>query len=84
MIDDQPARSAADRIFIDAETFLPARMNTVRTDRGAPVLVEIYYNDWRDVDGLKIRSSSRTVSEAEYDAHRDGNKEQRSGRREDV
>ena len=29
-------------------------MNTVRLHKGASVPVEIYYDDWREVDGLKL------------------------------
>jgi outer membrane lipoprotein-sorting protein len=54
VLDLQPASGAADRLFVDAETYLPVRMNTVRTHKGAPVPVEIYYDDWRDTDGLKL------------------------------
>jgi tetratricopeptide (TPR) repeat protein len=54
VIDAQTGTGAADRLFVDAETYLPVRMNTVRTHRGAPTPVEIYYDDWREVDGLKM------------------------------
>lgn len=54
VIDMQPASGPSDRLFVDAETYLPVRMNTVRTYRGAPVSLEIYYDDWREVDGLKL------------------------------
>jgi tetratricopeptide (TPR) repeat protein/outer membrane lipoprotein-sorting protein len=54
VIDMQPASGPADRLFVDAETYLPVRMNTVRMHRGAPGSLEIYYDDWREVDGLKL------------------------------
>ena len=54
VIDMQPVSGAVDRLFIDAESFLPVRMNTVRTYKGASVPVEIYYDDWREADGLKL------------------------------
>ena len=54
VLDLQPANGPADRLFIDAETYLPVRMNTVRTHKGVPTPVEIYYDDWRDVNGLKL------------------------------
>lgn len=54
VLDLQPVTGAADRLFVDAETYLPVRMNTVRIHKGSPVPVEIYYDDWRDVDGLKL------------------------------
>src|SRR5215213_1884809 len=46
VIDMQPASGTADRLFVDAATYLPVRMNTMR--------VEIYYDDWREVEGLKM------------------------------
>ncbi|HYV12504.1 MAG TPA: tetratricopeptide repeat protein [Pyrinomonadaceae bacterium] len=54
VIDLQPLSGAVDRLFIDAESYLPVRMNTVRTHKGASVPVEIYYDDWREADGLKL------------------------------
>ena len=54
VLDLQPASGPADRLFIDAETYLPVRMNTVRMHKGTPTPVEIYYDDWRDVNGLKL------------------------------
>jgi tetratricopeptide (TPR) repeat protein len=54
VIDLQPASGTAVRLFVDAETYLPVRLNTMRTHKGAGVMVEIYYDDWRDVDGLKL------------------------------
>jgi tetratricopeptide (TPR) repeat protein len=46
VIDLQPVSGAADRLFIDAESYLPVRMNTARG--------EIYFDDWREADGLKM------------------------------
>lgn len=46
VIDLQPVSGAADRLFIDAESYLPVRMNTARA--------EIYFDDWREADGLKL------------------------------
>ena len=54
VLDLQPASGTADRLFVDAETYLPVRMNTVRTHNGARIPVEIYYDDWREADGLKL------------------------------
>lgn len=54
VLDLQPASGPADRLFVDAETYLPVRMNSVRMHRGAPGSLEIYYDDWREVDGLKL------------------------------
>ena len=54
VIDMQPATGPVDRLFLDAETYLPVRMNTVRMHKGALVPVEIYYDDWRETDGIKV------------------------------
>jgi tetratricopeptide (TPR) repeat protein len=54
VIDLQRASGAVDRIFLDAESYLPVRMNTTRIIKGVSVPSEIYYDDWRGVDGLKL------------------------------
>ena len=54
VLDVQPAIGRAGRLFVDAETYLPVRMNTTRMHMGTAVAVEIYYDDWREVDGLKL------------------------------
>ena len=54
VIDLQPARGTADRLFLDAESYLPVRMNTTRLHKGASMPVEIYYDDWREVEGIKF------------------------------
>ena len=56
VIDMQPATGATERLFLDAESYLPVRMNAVRLLQGSPIPVEIYYDDWRDVDGIKVPS----------------------------
>lgn len=45
---------ATDRLFIDSETYLPVRMNGTRMRDGVAVPIEIYYDDWREVDGIKV------------------------------
>ena len=54
VIDLQPARGSADRLFLDAESYLPVRMNTTRLQKGASMPVEIYYDDWRELEGIKF------------------------------
>jgi len=54
VIDLQTQNGAADRLFIDAETYLPVRMNGTRIRDGASVPLEVYYDDWREVDGIKV------------------------------
>jgi tetratricopeptide (TPR) repeat protein len=54
VLDMQPSSGVADRLFMDAETYLPVRMNTTVVRGGDSVPVEIYYDDWREVDGIKV------------------------------
>lgn len=53
VLDLQPAVGAVARLYLDAQTFLPARFNTVLTIGAISAPVEIYFDDWRDVDGIK-------------------------------
>ena len=54
VIDMQAASGPAERLFLDAQTYLPVRMNTVRVVQGVSVPVEIYYDDWQEADGIKV------------------------------
>ena len=68
VIDLQPESGAAERLFMDAETYLPVRMNSSRMQGNASVLLEVYYDDWREAEGLKaphtitISSGKRTMT----------------------
>ena len=53
VVDFQPLNAAAERVYFDAQTYLPARINTVVLFQGFSVPVEIYLDDWREVDGIK-------------------------------
>jgi tetratricopeptide (TPR) repeat protein/outer membrane lipoprotein-sorting protein len=76
VIDLQPASGAADRMFMDAETYLPVRLNSSRMQGGVSVPVEIYFDDWREANGLKApytvtvssgkRTMTLTVKEIQY------------------
>jgi outer membrane lipoprotein-sorting protein len=82
VIELQPVSGAAERLFVDAETYLPVRVNTVRLLNGASVPVEIYYDDWREVDGIKVpyvithsfqkRTITMTVTEIKSNVPVDG------------
>jgi tetratricopeptide (TPR) repeat protein len=51
----QPAVGTPERLYMDANTYLPIRVNVVRTNTSQrPVPVEIYLDDWREVDGIKL------------------------------
>jgi tetratricopeptide (TPR) repeat protein len=68
VIDLQPESGAADRLFMDVETYLPVRLNTSRMRGGVSVPVEVYFDDWRDADGFKapytitVSSGKRTMT----------------------
>jgi hypothetical protein len=53
VLDLQPAAGAVERLYLDAKTYLPARLNTVRKLGAIAVPVEIYFDDWRAVDGIQ-------------------------------
>jgi Flp pilus assembly protein TadD len=53
VLDLVPASGQAERLFLDAKTYLPVRNNTVLMLGGNKTPVEIYLDDWRDVDGVK-------------------------------
>jgi tetratricopeptide (TPR) repeat protein len=65
VIDLQPTTGPLERMYLDSETFLPVRLNTTRTVGRAAEPVEIYLDDWREVDGVKypfsISQSSPSV-----------------------
>lgn len=42
-----------ERLYLDAKTYLPVRSDAVLPVGGNLVLVEIYMDDWREVDGIK-------------------------------
>ena len=53
VIDFQPANAPTERVYLDAQTYLPVRINGVLPFQGVSVPVEIYLDDWREVDGIK-------------------------------
>jgi tetratricopeptide (TPR) repeat protein len=53
VIDLDPNKTV-DRLFIDAETFLPVRRNTSRMQGNVVVAAEIYYDDWQAFEGLLL------------------------------
>ena len=53
VLDLQPTTGAVERIYFDAQTYLPARVNTVQMLGTVSAPVEIYLDDWREVDGVK-------------------------------
>jgi len=53
----QPAAGPATRYYLDAESYLPARIDTVQTWGTTSLPVEMYLDDWRAVDGIKYAFS---------------------------
>lgn len=53
VLDLQPASGPLERLYLDAQTYLPVRLNTQRTIGGAVQPVEVYFDDWREVAGVK-------------------------------
>ncbi len=62
VLDLEPAIGPAERMYIDAETYLPVRINTTRTVGRVKEPVEIYLDDWRAVDGIKYPFSTSQSS----------------------
>lgn len=58
VLDLQPLSGPAERLYLDAQTYLPVRINTVRTVGRVPEPVEIYLDDWRDFEGVKYPFST--------------------------
>ncbi|HEX6728523.1 MAG TPA: DUF1570 domain-containing protein [Pyrinomonadaceae bacterium] len=54
VLDLQPPAGPSERLFLDVETCLPVRLNAARMNGGQLASVEIYFDDWRDVDGIKV------------------------------
>ena len=53
VLDLKPAVGAVERLYLDVKTYLPARMNTARKLGAALAPVEVYFDDWQAVDGIK-------------------------------
>jgi outer membrane lipoprotein-sorting protein len=54
VLDLQPALGATERLYLDAKTYLPARINTVRKLNATAEPVEIYLDEWKAVDGIQF------------------------------
>jgi tetratricopeptide (TPR) repeat protein len=58
VLDMQPTVGPAERLYLDAQTYLPVRINTTRSVGRISEPVEIYFDDWREVDGIKYPFST--------------------------
>jgi tetratricopeptide (TPR) repeat protein len=53
VLDLQPAAGAVERLYLDAQTYLPVRSNTVVKIGTMSDAVEMYFDNWKEVDGVK-------------------------------
>ncbi len=58
VLDLQPLAGPLERLYLDAQTYLPVRINTTRTVGRTSEPVEIYLDDWRDYEGIKYPFST--------------------------
>lgn len=55
VIELEPSRTASEKLYLDAKTYLPVRVDAVRNVAGQRLIaVEVYLDDWREVDGVKL------------------------------
>lgn len=53
VLDLQSASGAVERLYLDAQTYLPVRSNTVVKIGTMSDAVEMYFDNWKEVDGVK-------------------------------
>ena len=53
VLDLHPATGAVERLYLDAQTYLPVRSNTVMKIGTISDAVEMYFDNWKEVDGVK-------------------------------
>lgn len=53
VLDLQPASGVTERLYLDAQTYLPVRSNTVMKIGTMSDAVEMYFDNWKEVDGVK-------------------------------
>jgi tetratricopeptide (TPR) repeat protein len=53
VLDMQPAVGPLERLYLDAQTYLAVRLNTTRSIGGMVQPVEVYFDDWREIGGIK-------------------------------
>ena len=54
VVDLQQGNAPAYRVYLDANSYLPVRMNSTQMQGNVSVPVEIYFDDWREIDGIKF------------------------------
>lgn len=53
VLDLKTAAGETERLYLEAQTYLPVRSDTVLNLGAHSATVEIYFDDWREVDGVK-------------------------------
>jgi len=53
VLDLQPAAGGVERLYLDAQTYLPVRSNTVVKIGTMSDAAEMYFDNWKEVDGVK-------------------------------
>ena len=56
-------------LYLDAETALELKMETVRTIARRPKRAETVYSDWKKTDGLLIAHRQKTTTEGDPKPH---------------
>ena len=54
LVEALPRNGAAENLYFDVESGLLVRRDVPRRTSKGVVRVEVYFNDWRDVDGVKV------------------------------
>lgn len=62
-------RGATRWVYLDAETALEVKLETIRTRNGRQQLIETYYSDWHETDGLLIPRRQDSQAEGEPESH---------------
>lgn len=62
VVEATPADGSVEKLYFDAEGGLLVRHDAERESPQGPVLVELYFEDYRDVDGVKVPFILRQVS----------------------
>jgi len=62
-------RGAVRWIYIDEETGLDIKLESMRVRAGRQRLVETYYYDWQETDGLLIPRRQETLTEGDDEFH---------------
>jgi hypothetical protein len=62
-------RGAKRWLYLDAETALEVKLETIRTHNGRQQRVETWYSDWRETDGLLFPRRQDSQAEGEPESH---------------